>query len=180
MQTFIYTEDSGTVDEDQANNALTYYQGSFRSVRILADKIKPYTETFVRILSDNRGLINGHDEIDPEYDPDILWEDTLADAETQLLEDIKQADAIAFLLTRETFSQIISENWNRLVDISNPDTLWCISTTPKQLNSIDTSVLENRGDMVLIYERLGVSPIDVETREDFIKQVQLLHREALE
>lgn len=180
MKTVIYTEDSDTVDEEQADNALTYYQGSFRSIRILANKLSRYSETDVRILTSQRGILDGHDEVDPEAEDLVLWEDTMAKAEKQIFEDVQEADAIAFLLPQNTFRELVLENWSRILELSQPDTLWCFSSPPSLLEELDIEQLEERGDMVLVYERVGVARIDNDTRDDFIKQVQIMHRQSLE
>jgi hypothetical protein len=168
MRAAIFTEGSSTTGESTESYS-EFFEGSFLSVNTLADDLSNYCDTEVHVLSEIYGYVEGEDVVEPE--PTVDQTKSTERFEDSLLSQVGELDVVVLLFTTDVFKQILTPNWERIVEQAKPDSIWCIGTSRSALNSVDLESLESQHP-VLIYQRRGVARVGTETREELIDHVR--------
>ena len=167
MRGAIFTEGSTTTDESTETYA-EYFEGSFLSVNTVADELSPYCNLELHILSDNFGYVRGDDQVDTDSVPEKEETEHFVDS---LLSNLGDLDVVVLLFTTGVFEDVITTNWDQIVDNAKEDSIWCIGTSRSALESINLEPLE-RDHPVLLYERRGVARLGTEIREELVEHVR--------
>ena len=165
MRAAIFTEGSSTTSES-TESYTEFFEGSFLSVNTLADDLSTYCDTEIHIISDTYGYVRGEDEVHPDPSPNA--EEAIEPFRDSLLSRLSDLDVVVLLFTTDVFEEIITPYWKQIVENAKPDSIWCIGTSRKALNSVDIESLESQHP-VLIYQRRGVARVGSETREELIE-----------
>ncbi len=168
MRAAIFTEGSTTTSESTESYS-DYFEGSFLSVNTLADDLSDYCDTEIHVLSKIYGYVEGEDVVESE--PTVEQSKSIERFESSLLSQVGEFDVVVLLFTTDMFKQILTPNWETIVDQAKPDSIWCIGTSRSALNSVDLESLECQHP-VLIYQRRGVARVGTETREELIDYVR--------
>lgn len=169
MRAAIFTEGSSTTGESTKSYA-EYFEGSFMSVNTTIDAILPYCNTEIHILSEDYGYVLGKSEVESE--PSLHPEDETEYFVDSLLSNLDDLDIIILLFTTDVFMDIITPNWDKIVENTKEESIWCIGTSRSALNSIDLERLE-RNHPVLIYQRRGVARLGNETRKQLLEHIRI-------
>lgn len=169
MKAYILAEDSNTFNEE-SEIALDYFAGQFRPVAQLYRELSELVETEMDILSEEFGLINASQTI--PQDSTELSENVASVASNRLLEASSNSDVVVLLLTKDKFEEVVQNQWEDLVSNSVQGSIWCLAASTSALKNCDRDSLEQKVDTVLVYPRLGVAPIDRETREELLQTVE--------
>lgn len=165
MKTTILTHGSGIVADSTDVRADEFFQGaSFRPLHPLIEEFKKHGKVSTYILSDEYGFLYGDAPVS-ESEVEITEPQVL---ET-FLDEVQDSDVVGVFLTRDEFEAFIIENWDTIVETVKPESVWCISGSRSSLNEVEITGLEERGCTIITYNRVGVAPIGVETREEFIE-----------
>ncbi len=167
MKIEIFTEGSRTTaDTESVDQIKDYFKGSFLPVNDLATEIGQSGDVTIHILSNEHGYLLDSDDPSEVKSP----EDSRSKAEFKqsLIESSATADIIVILLTTPTFKETVVSQWGDLVSNAFQDSIWCIGASNGALSSVDTDELESRVHSVLTYRRVGVAPIDTETKQKLI------------
>jgi hypothetical protein len=168
MRAAIFTEGSSTTGESTESYS-EFFEGSFLSVNTLADDLSDYCDTDIHVLSEIYGYVEGEDVVKPE--PNVDQTKSTERFEDFLLSQVGELDVVVLLFTTDVFKQILTPNWETLVEQAKPDSIWCIGTSRSALNSVDLKSLESQHP-VLIYQRRGVARVGTETREELIEHIR--------
>lgn len=167
MQALVIGESSGTTGKE-SQSAIEYYRGNFLPTRKLADDISQYAETDTYIMSGEFGLLNGEETIrDVKSDP----EEAVTDAVDVLRTHAPDSDIVLILLTTDTFRDIVAEHWEEVVEVANENSIWCLGTGRGALSDIELEILREKVGELFVYQRVGVAPIDKDTREELITEI---------
>lgn len=168
MRAAIFTEASSTTGESTESYA-EYFMGSFLSVNTIFDTISHYCDTELHILSENYGYVRGDSEVNPEPSSHPGNEsERLVD---YLISNLNELDVVVLLFTTEVFEDIITPNWDEIVESAKEESSWCIGTSRSALNSIDLERIE-RDHPVFLYHRRGVARLGTETREELLEHIR--------
>lgn len=168
MRAAIFTEGSSTTSQS-TESYFEYFEGSFLSVNTLADELSHCCDTELHILSETYGYIRGVDEVKP--DPPFDVEEASKHFRDALLSRLNEFDIVVLLLTTDVFEEIVTPHWEQIVENAKPNSIWCIGTSRKALNSVDLGLLESQHP-VLIYQRRGVARVGREVREELIEHIR--------
>ena len=168
MRAAIFTEGSSTTGESTESYS-EFFEGSFLSVNTLANDLSGYCDTEIHVLSETYGYVEGKDGVESE--PTVNQSKSTERFEESLLSQVAELDVVVLLFTTDMFKQIITPNWETLVEQAKSDSIWCLGTSRSALNSVDLESLESQHP-VLIYQRRGVARVGTETREVLIDQVR--------
>lgn len=168
MRAAIFTEGSSTTSGSTTSYS-EYFEGSFLSVNTFADDISGYCDTEVHILSENHGYVRGDHNVEPT--PSIDVRDAFEHFEDFLLSHLQDYDVVVLLFTTDVFEGIITPNWDQIVEDAREDSIWCIGTSQRALNSVDLGALQEQ-HTVLIYQRRGVARVGTEVREELIELIR--------
>jgi hypothetical protein len=167
MQALVVGESSGTTGKD-SQSAIEYYRGNFLPTRKLAEDISQYAETDTYIMSEEFGLLNGEETIqDAEEDPEGAVKQVVEILSTHA----PNTDIVVILLTTDTFRDIVVDHWEEVVESANENSIWCLGTGRGALGDVELETLRERVGDLFVYQRVGVAPIDNETREELITEV---------
>lgn len=169
MEALVIAESSGTINKD-AKSAIDYYKGNFRAISKLVDELEQYCDVETRIITDNYGLVLGSAEISEQ----TTQSDKQATEEASflLVESASEFDIVVILLTTDVFQQVVIEHWDEIVKDVNEDAIWCLGTSRSAISNCDVDRLREDIREVVLYERIGVAPIDNATREAFLASVE--------
>lgn len=162
MKALILGEESGTVDSSQSN-ALGYYKGMFLGIARLHEKLSEYVETDTYILTDEFGVIKGSDDV-RDLDGERYEIEVVVSA-------FQDADIVVILLSKDRFESAFGSRWGGVVEAATSDSVWCIGTSPSILRKYDFDELEERTKELFVYKRVGVAPLDNETRGTLLDYV---------
>lgn len=174
MEALVIAESSGTVNND-AESAINYYKGSFLPVSKLVEELKYYCAVDTRIITDSHGLVPGSAEIS-EQTTQSDKQATEA-ARSLIVQSASEFDIVVILLTTDVFRQVVIEHWDQIVKDVNEDAIWCLGTSRSAISDCDIDSLHEDIRELLIYERIGVAPIDNTTREAFLTSVESRFKE---
>ncbi|MFB6218660.1 MAG: hypothetical protein ABEH77_05690 [Halobacteriaceae archaeon] len=169
MRALVLAESSGTVNSD-AETAVDYYQGNFLAVSQLIGGIKPYCDVETRIVTDSNGLISGSSNVSEE--PEQSNEDALEAATSLLIESGSDFHVVVILFTTDVFREVVAEHWDNIIEDVNEDAIWCLGTSRSGISDCDIDILKEDIRELFIYERVGVAPIDSDTRESLLASVE--------
>lgn len=169
MKALVLVEGSGTVNND-AETAVDYYQDNFLPTSQLIDEMKPYCDIETRIITDSNGLIPGSSNV-PEQ-PEQSNEDALEDATSLLVESASDFEVVVILLTTDVFREVVAEHWDNIIEDVNEDAIWCLGTSRSGISDCDIDNLQGNIRELFIYERVGVAPIDSDTRESLLASIE--------
>lgn len=172
MKAHVFSEGSNTIAGDRTNPAKKYFQGLFGIVAGLTDELSESADTSLHVLSEEFGVLQGDQQI---VDATGSEQDGLANrwrnAQEELLTAAREADVMVILLSTDVFRKTAGEIWPELVEAAKPDSIWCIGAARSSLDSIDFKKLEEKGCLVITYQRVGVARIGTETREELLQAV---------
>lgn len=170
MRAAIFTEGSSTTTEIDDNLLyLDYFQGSFRSVKSLADNLDQIGTVSCHILSSDYGYVHGDEFVDQgSYKEEA---DAIERFAATLASDVPRLDVVAILLTRANFSRVVESQWDELVDSAKQGSTWYIGTSRSAIDSIDINRLRGKCDVVE-YQRVGVARLDSTSREQLLESVK--------
>jgi len=169
MRALVLVESSGTVNSD-AETAVDYYQGNFLAVSQMIDGIKTYCDIETHIITDSNGLILGSSNVSEQ--PEQSNEDALEDATSLLVESASDFHVVVILLTTDVFREVVAEHWDNIIENVNEDAIWCLGTSRSGISDCDVDDLQENIRELFIYERVGVAPIDSDTRESLLASVE--------
>lgn len=169
MKALVLAEDSATTDEE-ADVAIDYYRGTFRPVAQLTDELSRYANVELHIITENNSLITGETLI--RNAPEKSKEQAIKDTVSLLTEYAPKMDIIVILLSTDLYRQIIVENWEGIIEGTKENTIWCLGTSRSALASCDLNLLKEHGQKLFTYERVGVAPIDIDTRKSLLSYVE--------
>ncbi len=174
MQVHIFTEESSTTAENRDVPVQEYYKGLFAQVAGLHSKLAEFTDSHLHVLSEEYGVIEGEEilsEISDGGREAVGSEKMVKQAKAELLDAADDADGLVILLSTDVFQKTVGEEWNNLVEVAKPGSIWCLGATRSSLDALDLDTLESKGCTVLSYQRVGVARIGTETRENLLKAV---------
>lgn len=167
MEIEIFTEGSGTTAEPESvEQVKDYFKGNFLPVNDLADEIDSAGDVTIHILSDEHGYLLGSD--DASKLQSSTGSRTKKEFKQSLLQSSSTADIVIVLLTTPSFRDTVTAQWNKLVSNANQDSIWCIGASSGALSSVKIDELEADVRSVITYQRVGVAPIDTETKQQLI------------
>jgi len=172
MRIDVFTEGSGTLQDDPGDTVIEYFGGGFSSVRTLVQQLSEYGDTSLHVLSDELGHVMGGQSIGPDRDEELSIEDYEVEKRSfraEMQESAKEADVIVLLFTKDAFRTLVATQWNQLVSESSGETIWCIATSESAFDTVNLSNLEGR---VIRYPRVGVARIGKETREELVREIE--------
>ncbi|WP_255153077.1 hypothetical protein [Halorarius halobius] len=168
MRAAIFTEGSSTTSQSTESYS-EYFEGSFLSVNTLADELSRCCDTELHILSETYGYVRGADEVKP--DNSFNAKEATEHFRDSLLSRLNDFDVVVLLFTTDSFEEIVTPHWEQIVENAKPNSIWCIGTSRKALNSVDLESLESQHP-VLIYQRRGVARVGKEVREELIEHIR--------
>lgn len=170
MKSVILTEGTETVaDESEDIDLVHYFRGQFRQVADLANKLAEVTDTEVYIFSDEFGLCRGSTQLS---EVNLSTDDISTRAgQKTILNAVEHADVVAFLFTNDSFNEYAKPIWSKVTETAKPGSIWAIGLSQSALNSVDIEPLRHKCNLI-VYRRVGVVRIDIETRENLLKTVQ--------
>jgi hypothetical protein len=174
MNALVLSEASGTIS-DEHQQALNHYRGNFLPVKKLSDRLDSHADTDTYIISDDRGLLHGTDNVQDA--PTKERDQTLNDAIDLLFDEISNSDIVVILTTSETFRTVVVDNWKDLVDATNTDSIWCLGSSQATLNECDIESLRDTIHKLHTYQRVGMAPIDNETQDALIETVEQISQQ---
>lgn len=167
MEIEIFTEGSGTTANlESVEQVKDYFKGNFLPVNDLADEIDRVGEVTIHILSNEHGYLLGSDHASKLKCSNI--DRTEEEFRQSLLHSSSTADVVVILLTTPTFRDIVTAQWDDLVSNANQASIWCIGASRGALSSVDIDELESSVRSVITYQRVGVAPINTETKQQLI------------
>lgn len=169
MRALVLVESSGTI-KSNAEAAVDYYQGNFLAISQLVDNMVPYCDVDIRIITDSRGLISGSSEVSEQ--PSQSNKEALEDAVSLLVESASEFDIVVILLTTDVFQEVVAEHWGEIIEGVNEDAIWCLGTSRSGISDCDVDNLQEDIRELFIYERVGVAPIDNDTRESLLASIE--------
>ncbi|WP_049891537.1 hypothetical protein [Haloquadratum walsbyi] len=105
-------------------------------------------------------------------EPEQSNEDALEAATSLLIESGSDFHAVVILLTTDVFREVVAEDWDNIIEEVNEDAIWCLGTSRSGISSCDIDNLQENIRELFIYERVGVAPIDSDTRESLLASVE--------
>lgn len=168
MRAAIFTEGSSTTN-DSAELYSEFFKGSFLSAKALAEDVSAYCDTEIYILSETHGYVRGEEKVDPTLSFDS--DNSTDHFQKALLSQIGDLDIVVLLLTTNVFDEILTPNWEQIIERTKPQSIWCIGTSRSALNSIDLESLKSKHP-VFVYQRRGVARIGTEVREELMDQIR--------
>lgn len=175
MQAHIFAEGSNTTADTSDLPVKEYYQGLFGMIVGLHDALAEFTDSHLHVLSEEYGIISGEEilsEISNKGGEPMGTEEMVEQAKTKLFDAADDADCMVILLSTDVFQKTVSEEWNNLVEVAKPDSIWCLGAARSALDPLDLDSLESKGCTVLTYQRVGVARIGTETREELLETVK--------
>lgn len=177
MKSCIFVEDSSTTKDDVDISFKEYYQGGFRTVRGLADKLEEYGTVDLHILSEDMGLVRGQETVKnytgnrPKASNEIK-----ENAVSTLEECAREADVIVILLSSSNFEDIVVEHWDEITESKKEESIWCLSAARSSLNSLNLDLIQNSNHDLVTYRRVGVARIGNESMDDLLERVENKHK----
>jgi methylmalonyl-CoA mutase cobalamin-binding subunit len=175
MQTHIFAEGSNTTVEDRDQPLKKYYDGLFSQVAGLHDELAELTEAHLHILSEDYGVAKGEETISSIFTGEQMpvGSNGMADqAKTEFLDTAADADVMVILLSSNVFQQTVKEEWDELVEVAKPESIWCLGAARSSLEGLNFEELEAKGCTLLTYQRVGVARIGTDTREELLEDVK--------
>lgn len=169
MRALVLVESSGTVNSE-ADDAIDYYQGNFRSVVELVDGLNPFCDVETHIITDSHGLISGSSSISEH--PNQSIEDAIDDAISLLVESVSGFDVVVILLTTNVFLEVVTEHWEEIIADVNEDAIWCLGTSRSGFSGCNLDGLREDIQELFIYQRVGVAPIGNDVRKSLMTSVE--------
>lgn len=167
MEIEIFTEGTGTTANlESVELVKDYYKGNFLPVSGLADELSQWGEVTTHIISDEHGYLLGSDNASKLKCSNIGR--TKAKFRQSLLQSSSTADVVIVLLTTPTFRDIVTAQWDEIVSNANQASIWCIGASRGAFSSVDIDDLESSIRSAITYQRVGVAPIDTETKQKLI------------
>jgi hypothetical protein len=164
MKIEIFTEGSGTTANlESVEQVKDYFKGNFLPVNDLVDEIDSMEDVTIHILSNEHGYLLGSDNASKLKCSNI--DRTEAEFRQSFLQSSSTADVVIVLLTTLTFRDIVTAQWDEIVFNANQASIWCIGASRGALSSVDIDELESTIRSVITYQRVGVAPIDTETKQ---------------
>lgn len=175
MKALVLAEGSGTVCND-AETAVDYYQGNFRIVSELIDELNAHCDVETHIITDSYGLIPGSSEISQEIERSK--KEGINGAVSLLTKSASDFDIVIVLLTTDIFKQVVAANWNEITEGIKKEAIWCLGTSKSGLSDCNIDDFRENIRELFIYKRVGVVPIDTDTRESLVVSVASLAEES--
>ena len=174
MQATVLTTAAGTTTADPEDPLQRYYQGQFRSVRNLIEGFSEEIKTSLYFVDQEYGIADSTETYAAVRPTTPVGSETMIQkAQLTLQEAVPVSDIVVILLTTDTFSQIVTPIWTKLVKKAQSDSIWCLGTSRSALEDIDLKSLEMAVGHVITYRRRGVARIGAEEKtalEDEIAQ----------
>ena len=173
MRAVIFTDASNTTADSEPNVKLKdYFQGGYLVIKAIEEELSDHFDTDLWILLDNNRVVNGNSNVadlsgnqvqsgGPSRNPN--------ETSQELVDRVEGSDVVIFALQSSSFQQFVVDNWNDLVDVAKPGSVWCLGGARSLLDALDFGYLRNKGCNVLTYQRVGVARVDRETREELFQ-----------
>ena len=174
MQAHVFAEESNTTADNRDQPIGKYYGGLFSTIAGLYDDLSALTDVDLHVLSGEYGVAGGRETASTVFDAEqtpIGRDEMVKRAKTELVDAAGDADVMVVLLSTDVFQLTVGDVWDELVSAAKPESIWCLGAARSSLEELDLGGLEEKGCLVLTYERVGVARIGTDTREELIETV---------
>lgn len=175
MQSYIFTEGSNTTAKNRDRPVKEYYEGLFSIVSGLHDELSEFTDTHLRVISEEYGVANGDERMSAVANAGqtpVGSEQMAEQVKAELLSAAAEADVMVILFSTDVFQDTVADVWDELVDGAKPESVWCLGAARSSLDGLDFDGLKSKGCTVLTYRRVGVARIGSDTRDELIETVE--------
>lgn len=182
MRAVIFTDASNTTADSESDVKLRdYFQGGYLVIKAIEEELSEHYDTELWILLDDNRVVNGNSEV-AELSGDHVQSgepnQNLTETRQEFANQVNGSDIVIFALQSTSFQKFVADNWNELVDMAKPGSVWCLGAARSLLDALDFGNLREKGCNVLTYQRVGVARLDRETREDLL-QAAARYREGI-
>lgn len=167
MKIHIFTEGTDTTTEE-AEYVVAFFEGGFLPVKDLSTDLAKYGDVSIHIHSDDYGYIKGGDTVNSLATRNKNSSDEFVQAINQAS---RTADVLVILLTQSSFKDTVGSQCDELVSNAKQESIWCIGALRTSISDVDLKQLQSSTKEVIVYQRVGVARIDVESKERLIEAV---------
>ncbi|WP_136591382.1 hypothetical protein [Salinigranum halophilum] len=175
MEAHIFAEASQTTASDDQLPFKEYYQGLFSSVATLYEDIESVSDAHLHILSEEYGVTEAEETpagAEQGVKTPVGYSAMIEQGKQMLNQVSATADILVILLSSDIFQDVVCDVWEDLVEVAQPNSIWCLGAARSALDKLDTSRLDGKDCTVIFYRRTGVARIGKEAREELLLSVK--------
>lgn len=175
MEATIFTEASTTTGPDGPEVSVEeHLQGSFLSVKTLADDLRELVDVSLFIVDPGEGVISGSTPVgEVDFAPKESWTDNqVEEVGSAIIEKARESDILFIAFSTPDFERLLLPHIEALHGVAEPGDIWCFAGARSVLDSLGLPELIEVGVNIHTYERMGVARINKETRHALVDAVR--------